>query len=152
MWTPEPICQQAIKTSTSSCPVAASSGQGRYCSQAERRGDHSERPHSPAAREGSEKNPERRTDVSQTADRKRSYTEDEDFATMWQPTSERLQVWRVNACRETDAHFSSDPAEKQPERRPGETRWGSRCSCRCFASAIFHMLSIQRARSSAINR
>lgn len=59
--------------------MAAPSGQGWYCSQAERRGDHSERPHSPAAREGSEKNPERRTDVSQTTDREKGYVEDEDF-------------------------------------------------------------------------
>lgn len=132
-----------LKTSTSSCPVAAPAGHGRYCSQAERRGGHSERPHSPAAREGSEKNPERRTDVSQTTDGGKSYTEDEDFANMWQPTSERLQVWRANTCRETDAHFPPPPAiqpKNSPERRPGETRRGSRCSCRCFVSQIFHML------------
>lgn len=82
--------------------MATPSGRAEYCDQAERHGVHSERPHSPAAREGSEKNPERRTDVSQTTDRDTSYTEDEDFANMWQPTSERLQVRRVNACRGGD--------------------------------------------------
>lgn len=52
----------------------------------------SRHPHTPAAREGSEKNPERLTDVSQTTARETSYKEDEDFSKMWQPTSERLQV------------------------------------------------------------
>lgn len=112
------------------CPVAAPSGRGWYCSQAER-------PHSPAAREGSEKNPERRTDVSQTTDGEKSYTEDEDSANMWQPTSERLQVWRVNACRETDAHFPSDPARKNSpngvlERRTGGFWLQLQMFCQCF--------------------
>lgn len=80
------------QTSTKSQQVATSRGQDRNYSQAERLSLQSRHPRTPTAREGSEKNPERRTDVSQTTERETSYNEDEDFSNMWQPTSERLQV------------------------------------------------------------
>lgn len=89
------------QTSTSSQQVATSCGLDWNYSQAERLSIQSRHPRTPAAREGSEKNPERRTDVSKTTERETNYNEDEDFSNMWQPTSERLQVC-INMCPETE--------------------------------------------------
>lgn len=70
---------------------------------------------------------------------------------MWQPTSERLQVWRVNACRETDAHFPSDPARKTARTASWRDAQGVLAAAADVLSVLFFYLTCSVIGDKSVN-